>query len=267
MAAIRFRALALGALSLGVAMFVGPPAAAAPQVLGLMASNEPIPFTCTEEECYALAGSFCLQRDRDVPTYGHPYEANFPDRLTLSAIDGTGAVRSLSGAAANLRFHAYSGYSMARISLPRAELERLGAAALALQVGPGVSLIPLARPGDADPQTPEEIALATGPLRVAAGRYLDRPGAGADAARLVAALANGLPERRTIHDDTGNLWNDVVGERWREEADPEALRRAERSYRLCAEFYSGSLRQCLISHHQQMMVPDNREYWESLGGY
>jgi hypothetical protein len=243
------------------------PAAAAPQVLGMMASSDPIPFTCTDRECYALVGSFCLQRDRDVPGFGEPYEPNFRERLTLSLSDAAGNISRIPADDLTLRIHSHSTYTMVRVSLTRAELDRLGATAVAMQIDPGVSLIPLARAGDPNPQTPEEIALAAGPMRIAAGRFLDAPSINADTARLVAALANGLPETRTIRDDYLTVWDRVVTEPVRAKSDPEVLQRAGESFRACAQYYAGSLRQCLLSHHQNMMIPENRDFWEDTGGY
>ncbi len=252
-------ALALSALA--------APAGAAPQVLGMMASSDPIPFTCNDRECYALVGSFCLQRDRDVPGFGQPYEPNFTDRLVLSLTDGAGKIIRVSADDVALRIHSHGTYTMVRVSLPRQDLDRLNATAVAMQIEPGVSLVPLALAGDPDPQTPEEIALATGPMRIAASRFLDAPSVDADTARLVAALVNGLPESRTIRDDYLGAWNRVVSETVRERADPEVLKRAEDSFRACAQYYQGSLRQCLLSHHQQMMIPENREFWDETSGY
>jgi len=243
------------------------PAEAAPQVLGMMASSDPIPFTCNDRECYALVGSFCLQRDRVVPGFGQPYEPNFTERLKLSFTSRDGAISRITAEAVALRVHSHSTFTMVRVSLPRTELDRLGATAVAMQIEPGVSLVPLARAGDTDPQSPEEIALATGPMRIAAARFLDAPSISADTARLVAALANGLPESRTIHDDYLGTWDRVITESIREKADPQVLERAEDSFRACAQYYAGSLRQCLLSHHQQMMIPENREFWDETNGY
>src|SRR5262245_51461091 len=77
-------------------------ASAAPQVLALMTSDQPIPLACNDSECSALVGTFCLQRDRDIPVYGQPYEANLPERLTLSLLDAKGAVRQIEAAGADL---------------------------------------------------------------------------------------------------------------------------------------------------------------------
>lgn len=242
-------------------------ASAAPQVLALLTSDQPIPLACNDSECSALVGTFCLQRDRDIPVYGQPYEANLPERLTLSLIDTNGAVRQIEAAGADLHFSGYSGYSMVRASLRRAELDRLGGTAAALQIGPGISLVPQARTGDRNPQTPEEIAMATGPMRIAAAPYIDQPTVSGDAARLVAALINGLPESRTIHDNYDGLWDQTIGNGSRQQSNPAALRQAERAYQTCVESDFNSLRQCLLSQHRQMLVPENRKFWDDSAGY
>jgi hypothetical protein len=259
-----------GWLAAGVALAIpamASPAGAAPQVLGMMASSDPIPFTCNDRECYALVGSFCLQRDRDVPGFGEPYEPNFTERLKLSLTDSAGNISTMTASDVALSVHSHSTYTMVRVSLARSELDRVNATAVAMQIEPGISLVPLAHAGDPDPQTPQEIALATGPMRIAASRFLDAPSVNADTARLVAALVNGLPESRTIHDDYLGAWNRVVTESVRQKTDPEVLERAEDSFRACAQYYEGSLRQCLLSHHQQMMIPENREFWDETSGY
>jgi hypothetical protein len=259
-----------GWLAAGVALAISAmaaPAGAAPQVLGMMASSDPIPFTCNDRECYALVGSFCLQRDRDVPGFGEPYEPNFTERLKLSLTDSAGNISTMTASDVALSVHSHSTYTMVRVSLARSELDRVNATAVAMQIEPGISLVPLAHAGDPDPQTPQEIALATGPMRIAASRFLDAPSVNADTARLVAALVNGLPESRTIHDDYLRAWNRVVTESVRQKTDPEVLERAEDSFRACAQYYAGSLRQCLLSHHQQMMIPENREFWDETSGY
>src|SRR3546814_2176948 len=68
---------------------------------------------------------------------------------------------------------------------------------LTVEVGPAVSLIPEAVAGDTDPQTAEEIALATGPLRNVAERIFDSAGQSADPDRITALLINSLDRKST----------------------------------------------------------------------
>jgi hypothetical protein len=237
---------------------------AAPQILGVMASSTPVPLLCDKKECSAVIGTFCLQRDRDIPSYGTPYGLANGEQVTLHVETAAGEIRTLPGQDW-LRFAGYSGYSTARMVLPRTALAQLGGGAVAVTIGPGVSLVPLAQVGDANPQSAQEISTATGALRIAAGRYLDRPTIQADAARLVMALINGLPESRTIRDDFGGLWRETITEDLTSGMTSGALPLAQRVYQHCDQ--EPSPRGCLVTRHRELMVPDNRRFWDETSGY
>jgi hypothetical protein len=255
-------------LAAGVALFVGlglnSGALAAPQVLGLTASNSPIPFTCVDDDCTAFAGTFCLQRERAMPTWGAPYLASHPDRLTLALLTSDGRIVELAGGPW-VGFAAYNGYSMVRMTVPRSLLAAHRATAVAVEIGPGVSLVPTPRATDPDPQSADEIALATGPMRAAAARYLDAPSTGIDAARLVTALVGTLPERRTIRDDYGAVWQTTITVDLTDGLDPAALSVAQRAYDRCRNL--PEIRQCLMSRHRQLMESGNARYWQESAGY
>ena len=70
-------------------------AAAAPQMLGLIASNGPVPLSCAGGTCTAELSSFCLQRDRDVPPAGTAYRPVDDTGLTLVATLADGQTRRL----------------------------------------------------------------------------------------------------------------------------------------------------------------------------
>src|SRR5262245_46322614 len=101
------RLAVLGALAVaGLVGMTSQSAIAAPQVLAMMSSDEPVRFICGDRECYALAGTFCLQRDRDIPVHGQPYDPTSPERLKVSFVADGGAITELDAAAAGLRFQA-----------------------------------------------------------------------------------------------------------------------------------------------------------------
>jgi hypothetical protein len=255
-------------IATGLAVLIGiglnSAASAAPQVLGLTASNHPIPFTCDEEACSALAGTFCLQRERAIPAWGAPYTASHPDRLTLVILGRDGRVTRLGGGT-SVRFTAYDGYTMVRMTVPRDLLAAHEATSLALEIGPGISLVPTPQAGDTDPQGADEIALATGPMRIAAARYLDRSTVRIDAARLVATLVNALPEKRTIHDDHSVIWPNVVTENMTRGLDPAALSSARTANDRCRDL--PHIRLCLMSRHRELMARENARYWDESAGY
>lgn len=253
------RGLAVAALLLAVA-----PAQAAPQILGVMANAGPVTLLCIKDECSAVIGTFCLQRERDIPRYGAPYRAANGEQLTLIVETAAGEVRRLPGQDW-LSFAGYDGYTTARMILPRAALAELGGGAVAVTIGPGVSLVPVAQVGDANPQSPDEISSATGALRIAAGRYLDRPTIQADAARLIMALINGVPESRTIRDDFSGLWQRAITEDLTSGIVTGAVPLAERAYRRCDQELNP--RGCLLDRHRELMIPDNRQFWDETSGY
>ena len=244
----------------------GPAALAAPQILGLMASRAPVPLNCTGKECTAIAGTLCLQHDRAIPTYGTAYGATHPEQLTLAVMTQSGEVRRLPGGEW-LRFSGYDGYTTVRMSLPKSFLDEVGGTAVAVEIGPGVALVPTPQVGDKDPQGDDEVALAVGPMRIAAARYLDRPTVDADAARLVTALLNALPEHYTIQDDYGRLWQTVITDEVGKSADPVALSRAQDAYRKCSTSSAQHLRGCLVYRHRELMEPDNIKFWQDTGSY
>jgi hypothetical protein len=239
-------------------------ALAAPQVLGLTASNGPIPFSCNDDDCTALAGTFCLQRERSLPVWGAPYVASHPHRLTLAFLTRDGRIARSAGGPW-VRFTAYNGYTMVHMTVPRSLLAVHDATAVALEIGPGISLVPTPQPGDTDPQSIDEIAFATGPMRIAAARYLDGPSAGIDAARLLTALVGALPERRTIHDDYGDVWRNTITAGMTEVSGPAALSSARDAYDRCRG--QPEIRHCLMSRHRELMQRDNTRYWEESAGY
>lgn len=257
------RPIAVG-LAFLMSVGLGGAASAAPQVLGLTASNGPVPFVCDDDECTALAGTFCLQRERVLPTWGTRYVASHPDRLTLTLLTPDGRATERAGGPW-VRFTAYNGYTMVRMSIPRSVVAAAGATAVALEIGPGVSLVPAPRAGDANPQGADEIALATGPMRLAAARYLDQPSPSIDAARLLSALVGALPERRTIRDDYGGVWPDTITPALTDGLDPAALSSARSAYDRCRG--QPEIRHCLMSRHRELMARNNARYWEESAGY
>jgi hypothetical protein len=105
-------------------------------------------------------------------------------------------------------------------------------------------------------------------MRIAAARYLDRPSVDADAARLVTALLNALPEQYTIHDDYSRLWETAITGEAGSSADPAALSRAQDAYRKCSSSASAQyLRGCLVYRHRELMEPGNVKFWQDTGSY
>lgn len=247
-------------------------ASAATQVLGLVASNgAPTPLACVDGQCSAQFSSFCLQQNRPSPSRGADYAVAAGGSLTLVA--RTAAGQTLRVPAGDLlRIQSRVGFTSVEIGLPEAKLAQLGVTAVAVDVGSAVSLIPVATASDPNPQTDDELALATGPMRRVAAALFEAPGTGSDAARITALLINALPTRgsESVEDRKG-LWVAML--------DNPLVRGATAGGRVAAEqIYAGcriavesrsafSLRSCLELRHADLMVETNRKFWKDTAGY
>jgi hypothetical protein len=249
-------------------------AAAAPQLLGVVAGAEARPLTCRDGTCSLYLSSFCILKERAPPVPGTVYS---PARgggamtLVVTAADG-GTLRV--PAARHVRFESYAGYTAVRASLSRAALGRLGGVALALEIGPKITLIPAPTPGDPDPLGDEEIALATGPWRVAAERFFERgeETTRVEAARLANVLINALPETgRASAEARDGLWARVAGGAALHGMSAAAIEKTRVATGVCRGFTRGvsqmPLRRCLERTHDAWMMDLNEAYWDALVGW
>src|SRR5215470_7573919 len=181
--------------------FAAGAAGAAPQVLGLVASLRPTPMLCNAQGCRADLSAFCLQQPRSDPAPGTIYHPGPGTRLTLVVTGHDGWTRRVD-ASPYLSFVDDRGFVSITATLKPDALARLDAAAVAIDVGEDASLLPDAHPGDASPQTSDELALATGAYRKKAETYFDQPGRNSDAIRLTNAMINELPVGSRSRGDT-----------------------------------------------------------------
>jgi hypothetical protein len=251
-----------------VAALPAAPAKAASQVLGIVAGAGPVPLLCDDFDCRTELSAFCLQQARPMPWRGTAYRPAGGDDVTLLVTTAEGEVRRLAGSD-YLAFVSSRGFTSVRVSLPRATLEQLGATAVAIEVGPDASLLPVAEADDANPQTAQEIALASGPMRATADRFFAAGGTEVDAARFTNLLVNALPERgRSGADHGADLWNATVREPTG--ANPAGLALAHRRYQDCrqdvADGFHFSMRRCLEAAHDRLMLGVNVRFWEAVGG-
>lgn len=264
--------LSIAALTIGFAIASPADALAqsTPQVLGLVASNGiPTPLTCTDDECSAHLSAFCLQQAREAPASGTAYAPAEGGRVTLVATTADGRTLRLPGEP-HLAFESRIGFTSVRVSLPRRTLAALGATEAAVEIGARVSLLPTAVARDPDPQTAQEIALATGPMRDAASRMFEAPGAASDAARIASLLINTLPQDPRDDGVHEGLWRAAAAHPVVTRATPEGVATARRLYDSCSlAVRSGSIftmRSCLEIRHADLMATTNHAFWDSMGG-
>ena len=132
-----------------------------------------------------------------------------------------------------------------------------------------MSLVPVPKDGDPNPITQDEIAYTTAYLRVEADRWLHGTGQKTVAARIVNRMINATPRAGRIESSQWqSIWQDSI----RHEAgdDRAAGRdRAEDIYGACRYMVGDlgryfSMRRCLESKHDSLMLDMNTAYWKAV---
>ncbi len=249
------------------AMFVfaalgfGRPALAAPQILALVATPEPVPLTCVDGNCRAELSAFCMQRSRPEPGNGVSYTLHDTASVAIVARAADGrTVRLPLGPGAKI----YTARSYTAVAVNIAEASLAGLTDPAIEVAPETSLIPDAVPGDPDPLSEREIAYTTGPMRQLAEKVLARNAVDRDAATIVSRLVNALPEiGRISRDERNTLWRRVISDGRGHWSTP-GMRKARENLDYCEyrnSFYSW--RNCLTYKHDSLMMHLNTDYWNA----
>ncbi len=169
-----------------------PAVVAAPQVLALIPTDGIVPLLCDDRTCSARVSTFYPQRWRPSPEAGMRYAATGGQGLRLMGVEQDGGFRDLSDDL-ELSIIVTFGSSAVEIEVPQTVLAQNGLEEIALHVGDGVSLVPVGIPGDPNPQSAQDIALVTGPLRDAADVNLKASGESVAVASLVNRTIGMLP--------------------------------------------------------------------------
>ncbi len=258
--------LASLAIALPMAMASLAAANAAPQILGVVASAQPTTLYCADGECTAQLTSICLTERRASPSTGTPYLAYNPQVIKITGYRPDGAKISLDVADA-LRFSSARGHLAVWVSLPEAVLQQYALASVSITIEDGLSLVPEPRPGDPNPLTQADIALATGPLRTAATQIVDQAGAPVLAAQLTTLLINALPARgRATEAERAAVWDRTIASLGTIE-NSQGLALVSQAHAQCqttTRVGYTSLRQCLGSVHDGFMGRLNKKYWDAV---
>lgn len=247
------------------------PAFAAPQILAVMASPTPQQMRCGGEICTADITSYCLQRERDVPTTGQAYRPAADEQFALIVTDATGA-RTRLPAGAHVSFASQRGYTSVKATLTIRDLAALGAVGAEIDIAPGAALLPVADAGDPNPISKAEAAFATQSLREHGDAIVDAQPAAQAAGivnRLVTNIIPGLPADKPVLDQ---LWHEVIdGLGPAKPANGEAIRRARQIYDWCqgrTSYHStAGIKSCLEFKHDDQIMRLNSDYWDSQPSY
>ena len=243
------------------------PALAAPQILAVAQTDLALPVTCERGECTVELTTICLQEHRASPNPGAKYYVHGDRFFDLTGTTPAGQEISLAHLPVSIT--AARGHSAVRLTFRETELNKYGPLAVSIAVPENLSLVPLPIENDVDPQTEEDILLATGPLREAATQLVDLDTNKKGAAELISQAINRLPERGRASDeirDAARAGFHSVSSRSGFEAS--AKDNANAVVRDCYESTAAgslSFRGCLGSWHDRMIGKLNTKYWKSLG--
>ena len=243
-------------------------ASAAPQILGVIAYNEPVPLSCATGQCWAELVTICLQKERANPLAGTPYRFYGPGSFELIVTDAQGNERRLPGQE-HLKVRVARGFTAVRVELTERDLRELGAVSAAVTVDKGMSLVPVEVAGDPDPISERELAYATELLRTEADRWLASDDPRTQATRVVNRMINITPRvGRMSAADRGTLLSRAEAKITGTLSD-EGRARAAGSFESCrymveklGRFFS--MRRCLETKHDSFMLDVNTEYWRAM---
>ena len=239
-----------------------PRASAEPQILGLIATLEPISLQCERGQCSAEFTSYCIEQSREPPLLGTAYHIYDPATLTVEGVREDG--ESIRFQAPGLvEIASARGRSAVRMTVPASFLKENRLAFVRVTVGERATLIPEANPKARNPHTEFDIAMATGPLRDVAAAIVDGGGARVDAARQTARLINALPRSgRASEAQRDRIWQ-VVGLSPDLSGHAMVVSGFERCQRVTSSGLM-SLRQCLGSLHDGLISKLNVDYWKAV---
>ncbi len=249
---------------LTTALVASPSVIAAPQALGLVATNGTIELKCSDDGCGADFTAFCLQKDRASPDRGTPYHINSGD-IEVAGLTATGQTIKLDVNQA-LKLESRRKHMALRVQVPESTLRQHNLVSVSVNVRDNVVLLPQTQAGDANPHSPAEVAMLGQSMRQIGASYIDGNQDRIVAARILGDVINGLPERGKVDDQTRqNLWNNAVS-RAGDQVPDAGLNRAEGIYKLCkwtAGRGSPNMRNCLESHHDEFIKFLNSQYWKA----
>jgi len=248
-------------------MLMAPPVLAAPQILGVVASNQLIPMNCSDGTCVAELTTICLQRNRDDPESGTVYEFDRTGSATLVVTAANGIVRKVP-AGDHIRITSRRLYTAAQVTLTKDALQKLGGVKAALFIDKAVSLVPVAVAGDPDPISAQERQYVTESMRTVADRWVGSHQDKAVAAVIVNRLINRTPRqgrmdkqaRLSIWDRTLTKGDDGFSKAGREKAS-EMLDACQFRVKVGRYF---SLRSCLEVKNDSLISDINTRYWKGI---
>ena len=252
-------------LAVPIAIGAASSALAAPQMLGVVATNTPIPMYCQSGQCSAELTTICLHERRDSPPRGFGYTVHDEGSVVVAGVRADGTMAPLP-TNIGVAIAAARGHAAVRISLPQRRLAELGFTQLRVTVRDGATLVPDTMTGDAFPLTPADINEGAGALRQIAHAIVDAGGERAEATQLAARMINELPRYgRADQSKRIGLWK-TISATAATALSRDGRNRARAIYMRCnrkTQLGDQTLRQCMVAAHDRLISELNEAYWQA----
>ena len=216
-------------------------------------------MSCGSSICTTSLSSYCLQRERDVPTTGQAYLPAAKDQFALVVIDKNGTETSLP-ASDHMTFRSSRGYSAVNVVISKKTLAKLGGVSAKIIVSDGAALIPEPKEGDPNPISEQGNEIVDALPDAEAAGVINR---------MTATI---IPKAPANAETLEQLWHDVIqGLGPSHPANSEGIRKAREIYDWCqgrTSYHSmGGIKSCLEYKHDSTIMRLNTDYWESQPGY
>jgi len=241
-------------------------AQAAPQMLGVVATAQPLKLHCAGGLCQAQVPTLCLQPKRQTPLSGHVYKPM--DSSVFSVLARNGAGKTVHVPLPHAVFRVTDGYTASQVVLATSEMRSRGLTPVALTVAAGTILVPAPVPGDTDPITRAEIERVKHSLWPMAENVFKRRRHKFEAIGIVARLLNETPVAGLMAPAARkDLWRNTFGKpSWAASGKAKGL--AVGALVVCqrkvAKGYDFSLRQCLENRVRDLLTDINIDYWRDV---
>lgn len=240
---------------------IGSAAAAAPQMLALLATPIPVTMACDGGSCRAELSTYCLQEHAETPAPGHSYEP--VGTATISFQVAAGDLIQVEP-----KFTARRGFTAIEVVVKQpAEADTL-----LVSVEGSATLAPVELSRSIDPEVQAEITRVVEVLRPIGAKIADNRPDHAAAARILTQVINSTEDMNAYLESGKGL----IDERnWRRAAAPAqavddraALRRARHYVEMCGQLFlygaEKDMSHCLKGQHDYIMMGLSERYWESV---
>ncbi|MBT7956910.1 MAG: hypothetical protein HN731_17065 [Rhodospirillaceae bacterium] len=251
-------------------IFLTTSANAAPQILGLVATAQPVPLTCIDGICKAEITTVCLQEYRRAPMPGRAYKAGQGAQISLNVMGQDGVTKSFA-VAEKISLTARRHYTSVVVSLPESSLRKFGhknKARASISVGAMASVIPLPKASDKAPLSSLEIEQYIGPLRQIARNTFATDRVRMQTTSHLSQVINRLPD--DLADDQVAFeknWTKLSNDKSRR-LTPKARAKVSQIAEVCREDYkvgkAATMRACLEQQHDYLAAETNKKVWQAM---